>query len=114
MSNNYQGLEQLGTLCKGIHLTDKMGLCYLACKPGDKPNDPMLNPPLKAMWVCDTFGRQFLDNLDIWHNGHEVILRLYTYLSDETHVQQLSSKAIVISHLARQMEQRNLLIFPLD
>lgn len=111
--NKYQGVDHLSRSCTGITLVCNFGYQYLACKPEHKPDDEWLNLPLMEFWTCKTLAKQFLSNLHQWKNDSDVVGRLFSYLKNDEHSQANYNQQQVAEFIALQLEQRQLLIFPL-
>ncbi|WP_028865915.1 hypothetical protein [Psychromonas aquimarina] len=112
--NKYYGVDYLGRSCRGITLVCNFGYQYLACKPEHKPEDEWLSLPLMEFWTCKTLAKQFLSNLHQWKNDSAVIGRLFSYVKNDEHSQANYNQQQVAEFIALQLEQRQLLIFPLE
>ncbi|MCG6202446.1 hypothetical protein [Psychromonas antarctica] len=110
----YQGVDRLGRNCRGISLVCNFGYHHLACKPQHKPDDPWLALPLMEFWTCNTLAKQFLSNLHQWKNDFNVIAQLFSYLKNDEHSLANYTKQQIVDYIALQLEQRQLLIFPID
>lgn len=110
---NYPGVGRSGSFCKGYYLVCNFGYHYLACKPEDKPDDPLLNSPLITLWTCATYGEQFLLNLHDWKNSRDIISQLFCYLTNDDKSQGAQTKAEAIAFVSDQLVHRQLLIIPL-
>jgi hypothetical protein len=113
-SIKYQGVDRLGRNCRGITLVCNFGYHHLACKPEHKPDDPWLQLPLMEFWTCNTLAKQFLSNLHQWKNDFNVIAQLFSYLKNDESSLANYNKQQIVDYIALQLEQRQLLIFPID
>ena len=113
-SSRYPGVGLLGPFCRGHEITCQFGYRHLICKPVDKPQDPLLNTPNMTLWVSATFGEQFLVNRHSWKNSPDLLYQIYCYLHNDTYLAVQQSEAQIISIIALALEQRALLVIPLD
>ncbi|GAA6171765.1 hypothetical protein NBRC116592_14350 [Colwellia sp. KU-HH00111] len=111
---NYPGIGRQGYLCKGFYVICQFGYHYLACRPQDKPKDPLLNPPLKEFLVSTTYGEQFLQNLHPWKNEQNIMNRMFDYLAYDEYQHANQSVAECIKFIANELALGNLLLIPLD
>ncbi|GGQ19428.1 hypothetical protein [Shewanella litoralis] len=112
--SRYPGVGLLGPFCRGHEITCQFGYRHLICKPVDKPQDPLLNPPNITLWVSATYGEQFLVNRHSWKNSPELLSLIYCYLHNDTYVAIQHPEAHMINAIAMAFEQRSLLVIPLD
>ncbi|GGP73169.1 hypothetical protein [Shewanella ulleungensis] len=112
--SRYPGVGLLGPFCRGHEIVCQFGYRHLLCKPVDKPHDPLLNTPNMTLWVSATFGEQFLVNRHSWKNSPELLNLIYCYLHNDTYAAIQQSESEMISTIAIALEQRSLLVIPLD
>ena len=110
----YLGIGHTGHFCKGYYLYCNFGYQYLACKPRDKPDDPLLNPPLLEFCTSITYGQQFLERLHLWKNSFDIISDLMCYLLEDEHSLGNFNKAQAVDYIADKLQSRRLLIILLD
>ncbi|WP_394203307.1 hypothetical protein [Shewanella waksmanii] len=109
----YPEIGVAGEGCKGILFYCQFGHKYLICHPVDKPEDPFLPLPRMDVWCTPSYGRQLLSLRHPWRNDASVLAQLVSYLSGERLANQLDEYDM-ITHLAIAMQQRQLLVFPLE
>lgn len=110
----YPGIGKSGYFCKGFYLICNFGYRYLACKPIDKPDDPLLAPPLLEFCTDAIYGKQFLNRLHQWKNPYEIISDLTCYLLGDEHSLSRFNKAQAIDYIANKMQRGQLQIILLD
>ncbi|XQW83472.1 hypothetical protein ACOYR1_09920 [Thalassotalea piscium] len=110
---NYPNVGRTGRLCKGHYLICQFGYQYLACRPEDKPVDPLLKAPLKEFLVSTTYGEQFLQNLHPWKNEQNIINKLFFYLAGDEYQHETQSVSKSIKWIAHELSIGNLLLIPL-
>lgn len=111
---NYPNIGRLGRFCKGYYVICQFGYSYLACRPEDKPNDPLLKAPLKEFLISATYGEQFLQNLHEWKNEQDIVTKVFYYLTHDEYQQSNQSLAECIKLIANELSAGNLLLIPLD
>lgn len=109
----YPGVDHHSRSCRGITLVCNFGYQHLACKPEHKPDDEWLGLPLMDFWTCKTLAKQFLSDLHQWRNDSDVMGRIFSYLKNDEHSQANYNQQQIAAFIALQLEQRQLLIFPL-
>ena len=110
----YPGVGHSGYFCKGHYLFCNFGYQYLACKPIDKPDNPLLGLPVMACYCNQDYARQFLTTLHQWKNPLDIISRLMSYLLGDVHSLSRFNESQAINYLVDRMHSRDLLIFEMD
>ncbi len=105
---------RLGKFGKGYELVCSLGIRHVICKPRDKPDQQYIKRPLMQMWVCATYGEQFLCRLHEWKNPHNILSKLFCYVVEDEHSISQYTRSDIIRFLALKLEQRQLLIFETD
>ncbi len=105
---------RLGRFGKGYELVCSLGIRHVICKPRDKPDQQYIKRPLMQMWVCATYGEQFLCRLHEWKNPHNILSKLFCYVVEDEHSIAQYTRSDIIRFLALKLEQRQLLIFETD
>jgi len=111
---DYPNIGRSGRFCKGHYVICQFGYSYLACRPEDKPADPLLKAPLKEFLVSTTYGEQFIQNLQPWKNEQNIIDKIFCYLSQDDYQQNTQDSAKCIKWIANELSVGNLLLIPLD
>lgn len=111
---NYPNVGRTGRFCKGHYVICQFGYHYLACRPEDKPADPLLRAPLKELLVSSTYGEQFLQNVHPWKNEQNIINQLFYYLAHDEYQHETQSISKSIKWIAHELFIGNLLLIPLD
>jgi hypothetical protein len=111
---NYPNIGRSGPFCKGYYLVCQFGYHYLACRPEDRPADPLLKAPLKEFLVSATYGEQFLQNLQSWKNEQDIVNKLFYYLANDEYQHTNQDVANSIIWIANELSIGNLLLIPLD
>ena len=99
---------------RGVIVVCRFGRRYLACKPSDIAEDTLLGLPLTEFWSSTIFGEQFISNLHQWRNDFNVIENLFSYAADSKSLYLLQSQQDMIDIIALELQQRQLLVYPLD
>ncbi|WDE04941.1 hypothetical protein SG34_027155 [Thalassomonas viridans] len=110
----YPGVGRSGHFCKGHYLFCNFGYQYLACKPIDKPDDPLLGLPVMSCYACEHFARRFLTTLHQWKNPLDIICRLMRYMLCDEYSLSRFNEAQAIDYLVERLLNRDLLIFEMD
>jgi len=111
---HYPNVGRLDRLCKGHYVRCQFGYAYLVCKPEDKPDDPLLKPPMIQFITCSSYGEQFVQSLHQWKNVTDIAYKLFCYHVNDTYQQANQHNAEIINVLALAFEQKQLLVIPLD
>ena len=111
---NYPNVGRHGRFCKGHYVICQFGYSYLACRPEDKPDDPLLNTSLKEFLISATYGEQFLQSLHHWKNDQNIFNRIFYYLTHDEYQHANQSVSECIKFIANELSKGNLLLIPLD
>ncbi len=113
-NDNYPNVGRLGQFSKGHYVICRFGYRYLACRPADKPNDPLLSSPLKEFLISATYAEQFLQNLHQWKNEADIVNKIFDYIAHDEYQQTKRNVDACIKYIASELLMGNLLIIPLD
>ena len=105
ITNTLQSGFRRGQGHTGYNVYCRYGLPHLVCLTIDTPDDPLTNPPLDYLTVCEGyFAEQFLSNIHPFLNSAEVVVNLHQYAtqcnstqSDKTHKQLINELALLIA-----------------
>ena len=111
---SYSGVGQLGAFCRGHEIICRFGYRYLICKPVDKPQDPLLNPPELALSVNRLYGEQFLLTRHSWKNQADILRRIYQYLMAEEFTSGQISQIEIVTTIAAALETKQLIVILLE
>ncbi|WP_426357556.1 hypothetical protein ACPUVO_13995 [Pseudocolwellia sp. HL-MZ19] len=111
---SYPDVGRLDRLCKGHYVLCQFGYPHLVCKPEDKPQDPLLAPPLAHFVSSESYGEQFLQSLHQWKNVSDIVNKIFCYYVNDDYQQGNQHSAEIINTLATALQQGKLAIIPLD